>query len=116
MLSLVGLKHTWVPTVEYSVQFWGIPTTKSIELHSQSQSESNVHSNSNNNHHNKLQNNVVDSNECQLVGQEENPWVRAQFITNHVENGMLSTDSQIWSNDGRTLLANSRQLAKLLTI
>lgn len=102
ILSLLGMRNTWVPTVEYSVQFWGIPIIPS-----------NNHNNQNNNHNN---NQSFDSHECVLVGQEENPWVQAQFITNHVENGMLSTDSQIWSSDGKTLLANSRQLAKLVTI
>lgn len=100
ILSLLGMRNTWVPTVEYSVQFWGVPTTESIF--------------NNNKEHNEHYNN--DSHECLLVGQGNDCWVQAQFVTNHVENGMLSTDSQIWSSDGKTLLANSRQLAKLVTI
>lgn len=42
-------------------------------------------------------------------------WLRARFVTNHVENGKLYTDGEIWSEDGHQLYAKSRQLARLLS-
>jgi hypothetical protein len=98
ILALVGIKNNWVPTVEYSVQFWGVPSPPQ-------------HGHGPSHGHEDL-----DPNESLLVGQGADPWVRAQFLTQHVENGTLSTDSQIWSSDGQTLLANARQLAKLVTV
>lgn len=102
VLALVGIKENWVPTVEYSVQFWGNPSLSTDMEH---------HPNSD-----LIFGNTTDPNEQLLIGQGSNPWVRARFATSHVENGTLSTDSQIWSADGQTLLANSRQLAKLVSI
>jgi acyl-CoA thioesterase len=98
ILAMVGFKNHWVPTVEYSVQFWGIPSPAPHH------------------HQSHQQTHADDPNESLLIGQGADPWVRAQFLTNHVENGTLSTDSQIWSSDGKTLLANARQLAKLVTV
>ena len=42
-------------------------------------------------------------------------WMRARFVSDHVENGVLYTDGDIWSEDGTKLYAKSRQLARVLT-
>jgi acyl-CoA thioesterase len=41
-------------------------------------------------------------------------WLRTTFVTSFVNNGMLYTDGEIWSHDGKELLATSRQMARLL--
>jgi acyl-CoA thioesterase len=46
---------------------------------------------------------------------ENDVWVRARFSSQHIENGMLHTDGEIWSADGSTLLSKSRQLGKILS-
>lgn len=109
VLALVGFENNWVPTVEYSVQFWGTP---SHHYHPQRNSK---HDHNQQLDHSDFIDNP-DSHEQLLHNQGANPWVRVQYLTNHVENGTLSTDSQIWSTDGHTLLANGRQLAKLVTL
>jgi hypothetical protein len=119
VLALVGFQNNWVPTVEYSVQFWGTPSHHyhQVQHHGHFQIQ---HDNSHQsvtgiaNRSEFVEN--PDSHEQLLRGQGANPWVRAQFQSLHVENGTLSTDSQIWSHDGVTLLANARQLAKLVTV
>lgn len=45
---------------------------------------------------------------------EENHWLRGKFETSFSQNGMLHTDGEVWSADGKTLLATSRQLARVL--
>lgn len=62
----------WVPTMEYTVHFWGRPPPT-------------------------------------------DEYMRARFVTPHVENGMVYTDGDIWSQDGTKLLAKSRQLARLFS-
>jgi len=62
----------WVPTMEYTVHFWGRP-------------------------------------------QASDEYIRARFITPHVEQGMLHTDGDLWSQDGKKLLAKSRQLARIFS-
>lgn len=42
-------------------------------------------------------------------------WLRGRFYTHHVVNSMLYTDGELWSADGETLLATSRQFARVLT-
>jgi acyl-CoA thioesterase len=42
-------------------------------------------------------------------------WIRGRFHTNHVRNSMLYTDGELWSADGETLLATSRQMARVFT-
>mmetsp|Transcript_28679 Transcript_28679/g.48164 ORF Transcript_28679/g.48164 Transcript_28679/m.48164 type:complete len:307 (-) Transcript_28679:1086-2006(-) len=42
-------------------------------------------------------------------------WLRARFSTPVVVNSMLYTDGEMWSEDGKQLLATSRQLARVLT-
>lgn len=42
-------------------------------------------------------------------------WLRVRFVSSHLENGMLHTDGDIWSEDGTKLLAKSRQLARVLS-
>lgn len=80
----------WLPTVEYNVQFWGVPSSGQDAEY------------------------VSGTKHPLLVGQGESPWVRARFGTTHVTQGMLCTDGEIWSEDGKFLLANSRQLAKII--
>jgi acyl-CoA thioesterase len=77
----------WLPTVEYNVQFWGVPIPDQC---------------------------VDGTNQPLLEGQGLSPWVRARFSTIYVNNGMLCTDGQIWTEDGSKLLANSRQLAQII--
>lgn len=102
VLSLLGFQKNRVPTVEYAVQFWGNPMPSS-------------HSSSDDDTDTDLSLERSES-ESLLVGQKKSPWVRGRFVTDHVQNGMLTTDSQIWSEDGTTLLANSRQLAKRVPV
>jgi hypothetical protein len=47
---------------------------------------------------------------------EESFWLQAKFETAFAKNGMLGTDAEIWSHDGKTLLASSRQLARLMEV
>lgn len=46
--------------------------------------------------------------------QDMHHWLRTTFSTTHVNNGLLYTDGEIWSYDGKTLLGTSRQLARVL--
>ena len=41
-------------------------------------------------------------------------WLRTTCAATHVNNGLLYTDGEIWSHDGKVLLATSRQLARIL--
>lgn len=41
-------------------------------------------------------------------------WLRARFHSRSIMNGTLTTDGELWSQDGSTLLAESRQSARLL--
>jgi len=41
-------------------------------------------------------------------------WLRARFRSDHVINGTLYTDGELWSADGKELLATSRQIARVL--
>ncbi len=45
---------------------------------------------------------------------DDRQWLRARYHSDHLINGMLYTDGELWSADGQTLLATSRQLAKLM--
>jgi acyl-CoA thioesterase len=45
---------------------------------------------------------------------EEDSWLQGKFETVYSNNGMLYTDAEIWSHDGKSLLATARQLAKVL--
>jgi acyl-CoA thioesterase len=45
---------------------------------------------------------------------EENSWLQAKFETVFAKSGMLGTDAEIWSHDGKRLLATSRQLQRLM--
>jgi acyl-CoA thioesterase len=42
-------------------------------------------------------------------------WMRARFISEHVENGLLHTDGDIWNEEGTKLLAKSRQMARIIS-
>jgi hypothetical protein len=42
-------------------------------------------------------------------------YLRCRFETDYVRNSWLYTDGEIWSHDGSTLLATSRQLARLMS-
>ncbi len=42
-------------------------------------------------------------------------WLRARFSVSYVKHSMLFTDGELWSADGQTLLATSRQLARVFT-
>jgi acyl-CoA thioesterase len=75
----------WVPTLEYTVHFWDKP----------------IHD-THNHHH---------------VGEEDpvpKHWLQSKTETVFTKNGMLYTDGEIWSHDGKRLLATSRQFAKVL--
>lgn len=77
----------WVPTLEYGVHFWAPPVAPSTEQQQQ-----------------------------QLQGYYEGKhWLRARYGSPHVINGTLYTDTELWSADGSTLLATSRQIARVFT-
>ncbi len=81
-------KTNWVPTLEYTVHFWSKPTSSStIQDHEGATDAAALPS-----HH----------------------WLRTTFFTSFVTNGMLYTDGEVWSHDGKELLATSRQMARLL--
>lgn len=42
-------------------------------------------------------------------------WLRSRFSSSVICNGTLHTVGELWSEDGQTLLATSRQMARLLT-
>lgn len=42
-------------------------------------------------------------------------WMKSIFRSPYVQNGLLYTDGDLWSADGKQLLAKSRQLARLLS-
>ena len=52
---------------------------------------------------------------CWATPNPNDKWLRARFVSMHVENGLLHTDGDIWSEDGMRLYAKSRQLARVLT-
>lgn len=45
---------------------------------------------------------------------EDDYWLRGRFETLFAQNGFLYTDGEVWSADGKTLLATSRQFAKVM--
>lgn len=93
VLNLTSLG--WVPTLQYSVHFWNRPPVPAA-LETQKENPPSVTKD--------LEPVVYD--EC---------FVRAKFETDYVRNSWLYTDGEIWSHDGSTLLATSRQLARLLS-
>lgn len=44
----------------------------------------------------------------------DSPWLRMKFGTTFVQNGILYTDGELWSENGQYLLAKSRQVARLI--
>lgn len=79
----------WVPTLQYSVQFWNHPPHPGNSASVTS---------------NVKEGTIPD--EC---------YVRGHFETDFVRNSWLYTDGEIWSHDGSTLLATSRQMARLFS-
>lgn len=81
----------WVPTLEYGVHFWSAPVINP-ELTS------------------------LNAEQQQQLGYYAGKhWLRARFRSDHVINGTLYTDGELWSADGTTLLATSRQIARVFT-
>jgi hypothetical protein len=92
--TLNAMLTTWVPTLDYGVQFFANPLTSSS-------SSKGVVANA-----------ASDSADGAPKPQE---WVRFQFRSGVVRDGLVSTDGELWSNDEEPrILARSRQLARHL--
>ena len=48
-----------------------------------------------------------------LPPSEDSGWFRVKFSTTYMQNNLLYTDGEIWEADGSSLLAKSRQMARL---
>ena len=86
---LSAVSSNWVPTFEYNVHFWSRPI---IELPTDTDHT---------------------TTSCTADGSVR--WLRCRFHTPFVLRGMLYTDGELWDEEGKTLLATSRQLARVLT-
>jgi acyl-CoA thioesterase len=53
-------------------------------------------------------------NTSTLQNNDYDKWLRVRSTTPFVHNGLLYTNSEVWSEDGTTLLGTSRQLARVL--
>jgi hypothetical protein len=80
----------WVPTLQYNVHFWAKPPVYDTSNNTEEQNKN-------------------------LGFYENKQWLRAHFHSDHVVNSMLYTDGELWSADGETLLATSRQMARVFT-
>ena len=85
----------WVPTIEYTVHFWQDPFT--LDASTTTFSADGVDG-------------VPEGNP-----DDNNTWMRGYFRSPTVANGVLYTDGDLWSADGKHLLAKSRQMARLLS-
>lgn len=90
------MPYTWVPTMEYTVHFWQRPDFTKRGLPAKSTAS-------------------ADAAAAASDAAPESYWLRCTYNTPIVVNGLLYTDAHLWSEDGTTLLATSRQLAKVLT-
>eukprot|EP01034_Spumella_vulgaris_P027572 gene27572-34315_t len=79
----------WVPTLQYNVHFWAKPPVYDAT-------------------------NKTDEHNKENGYFEGKQWLKARFRTDYVVNSMLYCDGEIWSFDGQTLLATSRQMARVL--
>jgi acyl-CoA thioesterase len=86
---LSAVSSNWVPTFEYNVHFWSRPIN---ELPTDKDHT---------------------TTSCTADGSVR--WLRCRFHTPFVLRGMLYTDGELWDEEGKTLLATSRQLARVLT-
>lgn len=85
---LSAVSSNWVPTFEYNVHFWSRPII--IE--------------------------ATDTDHATSSTTDGSVrWLRCRFHTPFVLRGMLYTDGELWDEQGKTLLATSRQLARVLT-
>jgi len=75
----------WVPTLEFTVHFWGKPVLPDDKQQYQ-----------------------------QSDDDDDLAWLQSKTETTYVQNGLLYTDGEVWSHDGKRLLATSRQLARVL--
>jgi hypothetical protein len=95
---LIITPSNWVPTLEYTVHFWGHPAAAPAGADSASQ-----------------------GGDCPAAPPgavhafDDKLWLRCRMTTKHVRNSVLFTDAEVWGAEGGGLLASSRQLARVLT-
>lgn len=97
----------WVPTTELTLHCWTRPTPASSDTGTPTTTTT---------HSAPVRgSNVGDG--ARLCGWVvcAGPWLRVRFVTDVVRGGLLRADGEVWSADGTTLHATSRQLARLLT-
>jgi acyl-CoA thioesterase len=75
----------WIPTLQYTVHFWNAPPSA-----------------------------LLPSNTSKEI-EEDRLFVMGKFDTNYIKNSWLYTDGEIWSYDGKILLATSRQMARVMS-
>jgi hypothetical protein len=75
----------WVPTFDLTVHFWAHPPSSPQSPEQQEESQ-----------------------------EEDGHWVQTRFETLYSQNSILYTDAEVWSYDGKRLLATSRQLARIM--
>lgn len=88
----------WVPTLQYSVHFWNRPPVPAALASGEAAA---------------TPHNITGDHPQPTIYDES--YLRCRFETDYVRNSWLYTDGEIWSHDGSTLLATSRQLARLMS-
>ena len=94
---LCVVHSNWVPTLEYTVHFWQRPTEAS-RMPAVPAATTNVNA----------------STGTQSSKKRKHYWLRCRYTTPIVIKSVLYLDVEMWSEDGKHLLATSRQLARVL--
>lgn len=117
-------QFAWVPTLEYTVHFWTHPPSLDLDtaiISANNETCNSSHtggSNSSRSRSTRSESTSAASTTTELSADTNSDvtkhWIRYKAATTFVQNGMLFTDNEIWSECGRYLLATSRQLARVM--